>query len=339
MPEDNKPLDPNDINYTTNNYSSGVDDAETESETSLEKAPTEIKEEFVKPKKNILFKILFGIITLLVLLLITGVILYFTGFFSPEEIKKVEQPVVTEDTTTKPEPVPENTYTFDIKDINSKKLNEQLASLTTKNINEANKEISEKKEAEKKAIDEEKKKEEELLKSQESELQKQKVQLEEKRLELEKEKAQLEMMRQQAQALKEEIEVDINKDKVIDEPKTLEAKNEDRTSLPKSSTPSITEEKKEITAEKEINDNQFLLFINVAKIKGVLYKKYLDKITTINPNVKLCRDENNRIEIYYGPFKNNEERSELLDKLMKNKFEEAYELEFTQEEYDKRCNY
>ena len=68
-------------------------------------------------------------------------------------------------------------------------------------------------------------------------------------------------------------------------------------------------------------------------------QKYLDKITTINPNVKLCRDENNRIEIYYGPFKNNEERSELLDKLMKNKFEEAYELEFTQEEFDKRCNY
>ena len=49
--------------------------------------------------------------------------------------------------------------------------------------------------------------------------------------------------------------------------------------------------------------------------------------------------KNNRIEIYYGPFKNNEERSELLDKLMKNKFEEAYELEFTQEEFDKRCNY
>ena len=336
MPEDNKPLDPNDINYTTNNYSSGADDAETESETSLEKAPTEIKEEFVKPKKNILFKILFGIITLLVLLLITGVILYFTGFFSPEEIKKVEQPVVTEDTTTKPEPVPENTYTFDIKDINSKKLNEQLASLTTKNINEANKEISEKKEAEKKAIEEEKKKEEELLKNQESELQKQKAQLEEKRLELEKEKAQLEAMKQQAQVLKEEIEVDINKDKVMVENKALEAKKEDTPSLAKSSMPSV---KEEITPEKENNNNQFLLFINVAKIKGVLYKKYLDKITTINPNVKLCRDENNRIEIYYGPFEKNEDRTDLLNKLINNKFNEAYELEFTQEEYDKRCNY
>ena len=68
-------------------------------------------------------------------------------------------------------------------------------------------------------------------------------------------------------------------------------------------------------------------------------KKYLDKIISINPNVKLCRDEKNRIEIYYGPFKNSEERRELLDKLVKNKFSEAYELEFTQEEFDKRCNY
>ena len=334
MPEDNKPLDPEDINYTTNTYSSGTDDTEIESDSTLEKAPSEIKEEFVKPKKSILFKILFGIITLLILLLITGAVLYFTGFFKPEEVKKVEQPIVVE-TTAKVEPVPENNYRFDIKDINSKKLNEQLASLTTKNINEENK-----KEAEKKAIDEEKKKEEELLKNQEDELQKQKVQLEEKRLELEKEKAQLEAMKHQAQVLKEEIEVNINKDKIIDESKALEeVKKEDTVSLPKSSAPTLKEEFRDTTNKEKSNNNQFLLFINVAKVNGVLYKKYLDKITAINPNVKLCRDENNRIEIYYGPFENNEERNELLDKLIKNKFEEAYELEFTQEEFDKRCNY
>ena len=29
----------------------------------------------------------------------------------------------------------------------------------------------------------------------------------------------------------------------------------------------------------------------------------------------------------------------LLYSMKENKFEEAYELEFTQEEYDKRCNY
>ncbi len=90
---------------------------------------------------------------------------------------------------------------------------------------------------------------------------------------------------------------------------------------------------------KETSNKEFLLFINVAKIKGVLYKKYLDKVIAIDPNVKLCRDEKNRIEIYFGPFEKNEDRTELLNKLLKNKFTEAYPLEFTKEEFDKRCNY
>ncbi len=334
MPEDEKPLDSEDINYTTNTTSLNIDNTEIKSDTLLEKTPDEVKEEFVKPKKSILFKVLFGIIVLLIILLITGIILYFTGFFQKEEVKKVEQPITVE-TTTKTESAPENNYRFDIKDINSKKLNEQLANLTTKNTLENNK-----KEAEKKAIEEEKKKEEELFKKQEEELQKQKAQLEEKRLELEKEKNQLEAMKQEAKVLKEEIDVDINKDKVIDESKSLkETKKEDTASLPKSSTPSIKEKNIENTNKNESTNNQFLSFINVAKLKGVLYKKYLDRIVAINPNVKLCRDDKNRIEIYYGPFKSNEERNELLKKLIDNKFNEAYELEFTQEEYDKRCNY
>jgi len=93
------------------------------------------------------------------------------------------------------------------------------------------------------------------------------------------------------------------------------------------------------TSVKEENKNGFLMLINVAKIKGVLYKKYLDKLAKINPNIKLCRDDQNRIELYYGPFEKDTDRTELLNKLISNKFNEAYELEFTQEEYDKRCNY
>ena len=83
----------------------------------------------------------------------------------------------------------------------------------------------------------------------------------------------------------------------------------------------------------------FLKFINVAKIKGSLYKKYLDKITSINTNAILCRDDKNRIEIYFGPFNNDETRTELLNKLISGGFDEAFELELTQEEFNKRCNY
>ena len=339
MADDYKQPDPNDINYTTNTYDSSNDNEDNSNEEVEEnKEPlVEVKEEFIKPKKNILHKILFGIVAFLLLLLIIGTILYFTGFFDPEEVKKVEAPVVAQN-VEKVE-APENNYKFDIKDINSKKLNEQLASLTSKNLNDEKIEELEKKENEKRLIDEQKRKEDELLKKQEDELTNQKTQLEQKKLELEREKIQLETMKQQSLQLKEELH--LNQNKSTETTSNLDSEKQKVIETINSITPKKALEEKELVNNQENTkkDNGFLLFINVAKIKDVLYKKYLDKIVAVSPNIKLCRDDKNRIEIYYGPFDNNEERTELLNKLFENKFNEAYELEFTQEEFDKRFNY
>ena len=330
MPEDNKPLDPNDINYTTNSYSSSEEENDSDlSESNQEPAPKEIEEEFVKPKKHLLFKILIGIAGVLLFLIIIGLVLYFTGFFEPKVVEKPEPTPV--DTVVEKVETSENTYRFDVKDINSKKLNEQLANLTSKNLTDEKIEEIEKRENEQKLIEDAKRKEEEYIKNQEEELLKQKAELEEKKQELEKEKAQLEAMKEEALQLKEQLEnnktpIEQNNDEVIEVKENI-VEN------------SVNEENEEKIKTSQNSNSGFLMFINVAKIKGVLYKKYLDKITDINPNVKLCRDDKNRIEIYYGPFKNSEERSELLNKLIDNKFNEAYELEFTQEEFDKRCNY
>lgn len=342
MADDYKQVNPDDINYTTNTYGSSKDSEDNSNEEVEEnKEPlVEVKEEFVKPKKSILHKILFGIVAFLLLLLIIGAILYFTGFFAPKEVKKVEVPVVPQN-VEKVE-VPENNYKFDIKDINSKKLNEQLASLTSKNLNDEKIEELEKKENEKKLIDEQKRKEDELVKKQEDELVNQRTQLEQKKLELEREKIQLETMKQQALQLKEELHID-NQDKSTETISNLDSRKQKIIESIDSTIPkkALEEKKEEIVDNHESakNNNGFLLFINVAKIKDVLYKKYLDKIVAVNSNIKLCRDDKNRIEIYYGPFDNNEERTKLLNKLFENKFNEAYELEFTQEEFDKRCNY
>ena len=317
MAEENKPTEQENIIHTTNDLTTD-ESSNTEStmNTNVNEAPVEINEEFVKPKKSIFIKILFGIVGLLILLLIVGIILYFTGFFEPkQEEKKLEQPVITKETVTKVEAVPENNYKFDLKDINSKKLNDQLANLTSNNVNEEKK-------MKKESLENEKIQEE---------LQKQKALLEEEKLKLEKEKAQIEMAKKEA-ATKEELKITPS------------------TAMPNSEILPVLENKKELdnptlaknstSIQKEnVVNNQFLLFINVAKIKDVLYKKYLDKIIAINPNVRLCRDEKNKIEIYFGPFEKNEDRTELLNKLIKNKFTEAYSLEFTQEEFDKRCNY
>ena len=274
----------------------------------------EMKEEFVKSKKkSMLSKILIGLIAFLVLLLIIGATLFFLGFFDPKE----EMQPSTQENQMPIEKEPES-YKFDIKDINSKKLNEQLSYLTNKNIKQEKNEEEEKKENEKRIIEDEKKREEAIYKAQEDALLKEKAAIEEKKIELENEKAQLEAMKHEALLLKQELEA--NKAKLENIEPIKELVNT------------------EIVPIKKRTDS-FLKLINVAKIKGNLYKKYLDKITTINPNAILCRDDKNKIEIYFGPFENNNKRVELLNKLINKGFDEAFELELTQEEFNKRCNY
>ena len=281
-------------------------------------------EEFVKKnKKSSLKKILFGLIVFLLLLIVIGVILFLLGFFTHEEKKEEIKPLEQKQEMTKKE---EESYKFDIKDINSKKLNEQLASLTNKNLNQEKNEELEKKEDEKRLIEEQKKKEEELLTQQEATLQREKAALEEKKLQLENEKAELETLKQQALMVKEEL---LSKQDIETAEKVKDIEQKGNTNHNK---------KENMTNESNINDI-FLKFISVAKIKGELYKKYLDRVVAINPNIILCRDDKNRIEIYYGPFNDENTRKDLLEKLIKNKFSEAYELEFTKEEFDIRCNY
>jgi hypothetical protein len=333
MPEDNKVIE-NDSSETTSNDSS-FDTNESQINIPLndEESPNnnikEIQEEFIKKeKKNPLKKILLGVIILLILLIIVGAILYFMGFFKPKE-KEIQQ----NNNTSVSEQMPkEEEYKFDFKDINSKKLNEQLSYLTNKNLNQEKTEEQEKIENEKKLIEEQKKKEEEALKIQEEALLKEKDALEKKKIELENEKAELEALKQEALKVKEELLIKQNQN--TDEiPKSQEQIDNPNIELK-------TEENKSISSNTETtNEDVFLKFINVAKIKGVLYKKYLDKVSSINPNIILCRDDKNRIELYYGPFKSESERKDLLDKLIDNNFEQAYELEFTKEEFDRRCNY
>lgn len=309
-----------------------------EEEIDTKKANEELKEEveeFVKKStKNPLKKILLIVIATLIVLILVAVILYFLGFFSPkEETKEVKtnpQEVIAE------KPKEEEKYKFDIKDINSKKLNEQLASLTNKNISQEKIEEQEKIENEKKLIEEEKKKEEEALKLEEEKIRNEKAALEEKKLLLENEKAQLEALKQEAISMKQQLQSNnINTDHLNVEEKTQDKKEPVKEKVQENN----NKTNKEAETKNEVVNTEFLKFINVAKIKGQLYKKYLDKVTKINTNVLLCRDDKNRIELYFGPFENENERAELLNKLIKNGFEEAYELEFTKEEFDRRCNY
>lgn len=325
-------------NVTTVNLDTNSEKENSEQNPNNEQLQTEI-EQITKKKTPLIKKILIGLVGFLLLVIIAGATLYFTGFFEPEVVEEVQQ----EPTAMQQEqPKEDNSYKFEIKDINSKKLNEQLANLTNKNIIQEKNEEREKLENERKLIEEQKIKEEEALKQQEEKLLKEKQALEETKKLLEKEKAQLESLRQEALNVKEQL---VDQDNIA--VKETEKLIEQSTPKPSSSNhkETVVKEEKEVTkadVEEESStsdNNMFLRFISVAKIKGQLYKKYLDKVVSVNSNVILCRDDKNRIELYFGPFKNESERDELLNKLLDKGFDQAYKLEFTKDEFDARCNY
>lgn len=297
-------------------------------------AAEEVKDikESKKFKKPSLKVILVSIIA--ILLLIIGITLI---IFSPKEEPIAETPSqeiaapttqeVTQNQEITEEKEPE--VKFDLSSINSQKLNEQLANLTNKNIKKEAPTTVENEES-RRVLEEQKRIEEESLKIEEDMVLKQKESLEEKKAELEMEMQKLEALKKEAILAREEL---------IKAQNTNIESNEKDIQIEQKPQEKIKQENIEETKAKEQNNGEFLQLINVAKIKGTLYKKYLDKATRIDPNILLCRDDLNRIELYYGPFSSDEERETLLNKLLKNGFSQAYELEMTKDEFNKRCKY
>lgn len=328
---------------TTNNKNSNkkdnvLENEDRDDETSDSKDDS--KEELpIQKKKPKIYKILVAIVVFLVLILAIGLILYLTGFFEP---KAEEKPIVK-----KVEKKVDNEIEFDTKDLNRNKLNKKLTSLTKHEImNKEELEAEEKriqeeerlkKEAEQKAIEEKKRKEEEKLKADLDKIAEEKRLLEEHRMAIKKEQEEFiklqEKAREELEMKKEEFLSQLNNENVITN--NIEEKKDEITEIPKKE---VMNEQETSMEEKE-SSKTFLSFINVATIKGELYKSYLDKVLTIDKNVSLCRDSKNRIEIYFGPYDSNKERDKVLNTLLENDFKESYLVDFTKEEYQKRCKY
>ncbi len=294
---------------------------ENEDKDEEDKILEDIKEEDfeelpLQKKRSKIYKILIIIIAILVTILTIGIVLYFMGFFDPKPIKK---PVIKKEKKVKE-------IIFDEKRINKSKLNKKFKTLTktelmTKDELEKNeRELQEKKDKEKariKALKEKREKEKEEIKEQYKQI-KQKKDL------LEKEKIVIEEKRQELLKLQEEAKKEIEKIK-------NEIKNSQNTSIDENMIKDEEVEKKD--------SKTFMSFINIATIKGELYKSYLDRILAIDKNVSLCRDFQNRIVIYLGPYDSKKERMKVFDNLLEKGFKESYLVDFTKEEYEKMCKY
>lgn len=289
----------------------------------------EQKEDDKKDKTLLIKRVLFITIGVLLLFLI---ILATIFIFKSEESKEptessppVESSAKTNENNTENVPSePEIKETkFDFNNLEPEKLNEQLELLTNKNMEYQ-------KEKEQKILEEEKKlspvfnlvnnlKDKEGIKKEENSI------------------VSSEDNKKEEISKIEEIKED-KKEEIISEKKDIVTNTNNETKTQNETSDINSNSKKEETT-KITESLTFVKLINVAKIKGDLNKKYFDKVIEVNANVLLCRDDENIIELYYGPFLEDEIRDNLLSKLIKNGFKEAYSLEMTKEEFDKRCNY
>ena len=289
----------------------------------------EQKEDDKKDKTLLIKRVLFITIGVLLLLLI---ILATIFIFKSEESKEPTESSPPVETSTKTnenntenvpsEPEVKETK-FDFNNLEPEKLNEQLELLTNKNMEYQ-------KEKEQKILEEEKKlspvfnlvnnlKDKEEIKKEENSI------------------VNSEDNKKEEISKIEEIKED-KKEEIISEKKDVATSTSNETKT-QNETSNINSNSKKEETTKITESLTFVKLINVAKIKGDLNKKYFDKVIEVNANVLLCRDDENIIELYYGPFLEDEIRDNLLSKLIKNGFKEAYSLEMTKEEFDKRCNY
>lgn len=289
----------------------------------------EQKEDDKKDKTLLIKRVLFITIGVLLLFLI---ILATIFIFKSEESKEptessppIESSAKTNENNTENVPSePEIKETkFDFNNLEPEKLNEQLELLTNKNMEYQ-------KEKEQKILEEEKKlspvfnlvnnlKDKEEIKKEENSI------------------VGSEDNKKEEISKIEEIKED-KKEEIISEKKDIATSTSNETKT-QNETSNINSNSKKEETTKITESLTFVKLINVAKIKGDLNKKYFDKVIEVNANVLLCRDDENIIELYYGPFLEDEIRDNLLSKLIKNGFKEAYSLEMIKEEFDKRCNY
>ncbi|NVJ52281.1 MAG: hypothetical protein HWD90_01210 [Campylobacteraceae bacterium] len=335
----------------------------------------DLDEEPIQKKKPKILKILIGVIAALSVVLTLGTILFLAGFFDEEE--KAPQTKAKPVKVEKKAEIDVNIDDIDKNKLNQKlKMLTKTEILNKEQLEAEERKIKEeerkKEEAKQKAIEEQKRKEEEKIAKEKEALEKEKQLLEERQMAIKKEQEEFLKLQEQIKKEFEEQKAIIFKEieeqkknikpvEVKEVKKVIETNNnnveqiienainedKDATIIVEPNTGTNEEIQKEVTiavpTKEEANDvmnaNLFLPFINVAIIKGELHKSYLDKVESFDKKISLCRDSKNRIEIYFGPYESSVERNKVFNALMDNGFKDSFLVDFTKEEYQKRCNY
>ena len=311
-----------------------------------EKEDEESKYTNLQKKTNTLRKNLILAAGILIAIVILGSGLYIYGFFDQEEEAKSQKVDTNTTKTQQIEPkVEENKYKFDPKDINEKRLNKKLALLTKYQIIEdeeikpqKQKEFQKKVEIDKKSVVQAKiEKDQNITKTVDTNITK--------------------------TIPEQTIDNNITKDKTLDDQKKIKESEsnvtistvqdtnmtiEDSEKYLKSDNNKSTtiEQKASAVIEDEITEkitpleNQyFLKFIQVATLKYKLFNSFLKELEDIDARISICKDQDNRTQIFIGPFKDNNKRDIIIKQINEHIVTDAFAVELTKEEFDNRCNF
>ncbi|WP_419767324.1 hypothetical protein [Arcobacter sp.] len=316
----------------------------------------------IQKKQNKFVKILTIVISILLSLVSIGAVLYLIGVFDPKPV--VKQPKAQEVKVQKEE------YQFTPNDIDANRLNKKLNLLTKYEIVE-NSTTEEQKAQEKENLYLEAKKQLEMERLAKIEKIKE---AERKRMEevlpaIKKENIDENIDKQIDNVIttKDDTKegenvptdssdkVDENTNQETEQPTlTTDTPNEEtkvttnaqvESNKAEETTPSIedtTKENEVVKVEPEIVKEKVNQFVKVIKIQTKskdIYKSFLDKVYSVNDSITLCRDYQNNVEIFVGPFENDIEREKVAKEYLLKYNINVEIYDYTTEEYDKRCNY
>lgn len=335
-------------------------------------------EEGVQKKQSKLQKILIIVLGVLFAIILGGAGLFFTGFFDPEPIVEVtptEQQAVVEikkdEYKFKPEDIDENRLNkklnlltkYEI--VENKSTEEEKAQEREKLYQEARKELEEErralieriKEAERKRLEEtlpiptnvttDEKIDKEIDKVIDSNNQEETVSNETKTenydsITTTENDTTNDDMTSQNNIAQNATETEVDEEKELTE--NTQNSNVVENSTTNDDNNTNTNESTIISenTNKVQNDEPALKsFVKVIKIstnQKDIYKSFLDKVLKVTSEIKLCRDDKNLVEVFVGPFNSEDERVSLSNEF-KSANIEAEVYDFTQEEFDRRCNY
>lgn len=91
------------------------------------------------------------------------------------------------------------------------------------------------------------------------------------------------------------------------------------------------------TQQKQVKSNTKLKYIQVVTLKYEMYKTFLDKVKEVDARISVCKDSQNRTQVFIGPFNDDKNRKAIIKQINSSLVKDSFGVEFTKDEFEKKC--